>query len=211
MRSLILCFLCATPVCASDFDLILSGGTIYDGTGAPPIVASVGIKADRVMAIGDLTDRTADQVIDVAGLAVTPGFINMLSWAVDSLVEDGRSESDIHQGVTLEVFGEGISWGPWNPQLKAWAKESQSDIRYDIEWTTLAEYLDYLVQRGVSPNVASFVGATTVRMHEVGFEDRADENRIATDEAAGATIDGRRCPGFGLLIDLRAGLLRTDR
>jgi N-acyl-D-amino-acid deacylase len=111
--------------------------------------------------------------IDASGMAVAPGFINMLSWATESLIEDGRSQSEIRQGVTLEVFGEGWSMGPLNQGMKQEALEQQGDIKYEIEWTTLGEYLDYLVDRGVSTNVASFVGATTVRIHVLGYEDRA--------------------------------------
>jgi N-acyl-D-amino-acid deacylase len=162
---------------AADFDLILRGGTVYDGSGAPPQVGDVAVRNDRIAALGDLSNRTADRIVDVRGLAVAPGFINMLSWAVDSLIEDGRSESDIRQGVTLEVFGEGVSWGPWNERLKQWCRDGQSDIRYEIEWTTLNEYLEYLARKGVACNVASFVGATTLRIHELGFEDRAPSRR----------------------------------
>jgi N-acyl-D-amino-acid deacylase len=162
----------------ADYDVILRGGTVYDGSGQPPIVADVAIDGDRIAAIGDLSKKSATEEIDARGMAVAPGFINMLSWAVSSLIEDGRSQSDIRQGVTLEVFGEGESWGPWNDSMKKTAKELQGDIRYPIRWTTLSEYLHYLAKRGVSPNIASFVGATTVRIHEIGFEDRpptADE------------------------------------
>jgi N-acyl-D-amino-acid deacylase len=162
-----------TAVKGADYDIILRDGTIYDGFGQPPAVADVAIQGDRISAIGDLADKTATKEIDVKRMAVAPGFINMLSWAVSSLIEDGKSQSDIRQGVTLEVFGEGESWGPWNDLLKKSAVENQGDIRYPIMWTTLAEYLEYLEKRGVSTNVASFVGATTVRIHELGYEDRA--------------------------------------
>jgi N-acyl-D-amino-acid deacylase len=158
---------------AAEYDVILRGGTVYDGSGQPPVVADVALRGDRIAAIGDLAKDSAKREIDVHGMAVAPGFINMLSWSVSSLIEDGKSQSEIRQGVTLEVFGEGESWGPWNDALKKSAKEQQGDIRYPIEWTTLAEYLNYLAKRGVTPNVASFVGATTVRMHEIGNEDRA--------------------------------------
>src|SRR5690606_41893391 len=114
----------------------------------------------------------AARTIDVTGLADAPGFINRLSWATESLSEDGRSLSGIKQGVTLEIFGEGSSMGPLNEALKQEMLEQQGDIKYDIPWTTLGEYLEYLVERGVSTNVASFVGATTVRIHEIGYEDR---------------------------------------
>jgi N-acyl-D-aspartate/D-glutamate deacylase len=165
-------FLIAACQTSPDFDVILRGGTVFDGSGAPPIVADVGIKADTIAAIGDLSDYSAVLERDVSGLAVSPGFINMLSWATESLIEDGRSMGDIMQGVTLEVFGEGWSMGPLNDGMKADELASQSDIRYDIDWTTLGEYMDSLVARGISTNIASFVGATTVRIHELGYEDR---------------------------------------
>jgi N-acyl-D-amino-acid deacylase len=158
---------------AADYDVIIRGGTVYDGSGKPPVVTDVAIQGERIAAIGDMAKKTATLDVDAKGKAVAPGFINMLSWAVSSLIEDGKSQSDIRQGVTLEVFGEGESWGPWNAAMKRDSKESQGDIRYPIEWTTLAEYLDYLAKRGVSTNVASFVGATSVRIHELGHEDRA--------------------------------------
>ncbi len=157
---------------ARHFDVLISGGMLYDGTGRPGVIADIAVGGDRIAAIGELDAATADKVIDAQGMAVTPGFINMLSWAVDDLIEDGRGLSDLRQGVTLEVFGEGWSWGPWNDAMKQQRKARQTDIRYDIEWTTLGEYLEYLQRRGVSVNVASFVGATTLRVHEIGHEDR---------------------------------------
>ncbi|MFZ5617958.1 MAG: N-acyl-D-amino-acid deacylase family protein, partial [Pseudomonadota bacterium] len=158
-------------------DAIIRGGTVYDGTGGPGFAADVAIEGDRIAAVGDLKKARAGNEIDASGKAVAPGFINMLSWAVDDLIEDGRSLGDLRQGVTLEVFGEGVSWGPLNESMKAEFKDRQSDIKYDIEWTTLGEYLDFLERKGVSPNIASFVGATSVRIHEVGYD-----NRQATDE-----------------------------
>ncbi|MCH8245062.1 MAG: D-aminoacylase [Bacteroidetes bacterium] len=166
---------CSAP---ADFETLLTGGTIYDGSGETPYVADVGIRADTIAAIGDLSEFSAAQVKDVSGLAVSPGFINMLSWATTSLIEDGRSMSDILQGVTLEIFGEGWSLGPQNDAMKEESINAQSDIKYDIDWTTLGEYLSSLERRGISPNVASFIGATTVRIHELKEEDRpptADE------------------------------------
>ena len=154
------------------FDLIIRNGTIYDGSGSASYVGDVAIHGDRIAAIGDLSKARGRTEVDAEGLAVSPGFINMLSWAVGSLIEDGRSQSDIRQGVTLEVFGEGISYGPVNERVEQALLQSQVDIKFDIEWTTLGEYLDFLVRRGISPNVASFVGATTVRIHEIGYEDR---------------------------------------
>lgn len=159
------------------FDVLVRGGTVYDGSGEPGVNADVGILGDRIAAIGDLGEATADTVVDATGKAVSPGFINMLSWAINSLIVDGRGMGDLVQGVTLEVFGEGWSQGPWNESLKQRARDRQNDFHYDIEWTTLGEYLQYLEDRGVSPNVASFVGATTLRVHEVGYD-----NRPASDE-----------------------------
>lgn len=158
---------------SADFDTILRGGTVYDGSGSVPFIADVGIRADTIAAIGDLSAASAVQELDVNGLAVSPGFINVLSWATTSLIEDGRSMSDIVQGVTLEVFGEGWSEGPLNASMKEDAVRTQGDIKFDIDWTTLGQYLTSLERRGISTNVASFVGATTVRIHEIGEEDRS--------------------------------------
>ena len=157
---------------AAAYDVVIRGGTIYDGSGNAPVVGDVAISRDTIAAIGSLPDAQGRTEIDARGLAVAPGFINMLSWANESLLEDPRSMSDIVQGVTLEVFGEGESMGPLNDQMKQTMTELQGDIEYDIEWTTLGEYLEYLEQRGVSPNVASFIGATTLRIHELGYADR---------------------------------------
>ncbi len=164
----------AAPVpSAPEYDVVIRGGVVYDGTGAAGVVADVGVRGDRIVAVGDLGEARGAEELDAAGLAVAPGFINMLSWATESLIEDGRSQGDIRQGVTLEVFGEGWSMGPLSDTMKTVERAQQGDIRYDIEWTTLGEYLEHLERRGISTNVASFVGATTVRIHEVGQEDRA--------------------------------------
>ncbi|HYU34224.1 MAG TPA: D-aminoacylase [Thermoanaerobaculia bacterium] len=157
---------------AEVYDLILRGGTIYDGSGGQPFVGDVAVNGDRIARVGNLGDAKGKAEIDIRGLAVAPGFVNMLSWATDTLIADGRGMSDIKQGVTLEVMGEGFSMGPLNDAMKKEAKQQQGDIQYDITWTTLGEYLDHLVQLGISPNVASFVGATTVRVHELGYADR---------------------------------------
>ncbi|HEX4824005.1 MAG TPA: D-aminoacylase [Candidatus Polarisedimenticolaceae bacterium] len=179
VRNAFLVGCCLAPAFAADrFDLVVKGGTVYDGTGAPGRKADVGIKGDRIVAVGDLSAAAAARVVDAKGLAVAPGFVNMLSWATDSLMVDGRSMSDLKQGVTLEVMGEGWSMGPLTDSMKKEMKEQQGDIKYDITWTTLGEYLDQLVKRGISPNVASMVGATTLRIHELGYADReptADE------------------------------------
>ena len=157
--------------CCGDYDVLVRSGLIHDGTGGAPYVADVGIDADRIVAVGRL-ETDAKLVIDAKGLAVAPGFINMLSWANESLIYDGRSQSDIRQGVTLEILGEGMSMGPLNEAMKQDLRASQGDIRYEVEWTTLGEYLEYLERRGVSTNVASFVGAATVRVHAIGYDDR---------------------------------------
>ena len=157
---------------AAQFDLIIRNGTIYDGSGNPPYIGDVAINRDRIAAVGQLDNARGKTEIDAKGLAVAPGFINMLSWATESLVQDGRSQSDIRQGVTLEIMGEGESMGPLNKAMKKEMVERQGDINYPVKWTTLGQYLEYLVKRGVSCNVASFVGATTVRIHEIGYIDR---------------------------------------
>ena len=152
------------------FDVLIKGGTVYDGTGGPGRRADVGIRGDRIAAVRVL-DAQAATVVDAHGLAVAPGFINMLSWATVSLLADGRSQSDIRQGVTTEIFGEGASMGPLNAAMRRRMLASQTDIKYDVPWTTLAEYLLHLERRGVSPNVASFIGAATIRTHVLGLDD----------------------------------------
>lgn len=153
------------------YDTIVRRGTVFDGLGGEGREADVGIIGDRIAAIGNLAGARGTLEIDARGQAVAPGFINMLSWATESLIEDGRSQSDIRQGVTLEVMGEGSSMGPLSPEMKARERREQGDIRFDIGWTTLGQYLTFLEAKGVSCNVASFVGATTLRTHEVGYDD----------------------------------------
>ncbi|HEU4464790.1 MAG TPA: D-aminoacylase [Gemmatimonadota bacterium] len=174
--SLVLIAACASRPAAppaAGYDLIIRNGTVHDGTGEPPRVADIAIRGDRIAAIGSLGAARGAREIDARGLAVAPGFINMLSWATTSLIHDGRSQGDIRQGVTLEIFGEGTSPGPINDSMRQNMLANQRDIRYDIPWTTLGQYLEHLERRGVSPNVASFVGATTVRIHELGYVNRA--------------------------------------
>ena len=154
------------------FDVVIHHGTIYDGSGSPARVADIGVIGDQIAAIGDLSTTKGKTDIDAIGMAVTPGFINMLSWANESLIQDGRSQGDIRQGVTLEVFGEGESMGPLTETMRRQMIEDEADIKYDVPWTTLGEYLEHLVKKGISPNVASFVGATTLRIHEIGYADR---------------------------------------
>ena len=162
---------CSSP---NNYDILIKNGTIADGSGSPTYIGSVGINADTIAAVGKLK-ATGTIEIDATGLVVAPGFINVLSWATESLIEDGRSLSDIMQGVTLEVFGEGWSMGPLNRDLKNKLQlpTAQGDIKYDIDWNSLDEYLQSLTKRGISPNVASFIGATTVRINHIGYEDRA--------------------------------------
>ena len=153
-------------------DIIIRNGTIYTGYGEAPFSGDVAIDGDAIAITGDLNGARGKVEIDAAGLAVAPGFINVLSWAIETLIEDGRSQSNIRQGVTLEVMGEGRSMGPLTETMKKDDLQRQGDIRYDIEWTTLDEFLEFLVKRGVSTNVASFMGATTARIYVLGYEDR---------------------------------------
>jgi N-acyl-D-amino-acid deacylase len=173
--STLLMTLLAVTACAPapQYDLVIRNGTIYDGSGMAGFVGDVAINGDAIAAIGDIGKAKGSTEIDATGLAVSPGFINMMCWANESLIEDGRSQSDIRQGVTLEVLGEGSSMGPLNEAMKEAMLRRQGDIKYDIEWTSLAEYLEYLEGRGVSPNVASFIGAATPRKYVIGYEDRA--------------------------------------
>ena len=156
----------------SEYDTIIRNGMIYDGNGGEPFKADIGIKNDTIAFIGDLSKASAINEIDAKGNAVAPGFINMLSWATETLIHDGNSQSDIMQGVTLEVMGEGWSMGPLNEKLKKQQQESQTDIKYQVEWNTLGEYLSFLEKKGVSCNIASFVGATTIRMNVIGEDNR---------------------------------------
>jgi N-acyl-D-amino-acid deacylase len=157
---------------AVEYDVVIRGGTVYDGSGDAPRVADLAIQGDAIAALGDLSGARGQLEVDAAGLAVAPGFVNMMSWANESLIEDGRSQSDIRQGVTLEIMGEGFSMGPLNDEMKRLMTERQTDVRYDVEWSTLDGYLEYLTERGISPNVASFIGAANPRAYVVGYEDR---------------------------------------
>src|SRR4051812_7616264 len=158
---------------AGKFDLIIKGGTVYDGTGSKGRVIDVALRGDRIAGVGTFAADQASAVIDAKGLAVAPGFINMLSWSTESLIEDGRSQGEIREGVTTEIMGEGSSMGPVNDRIRERMLSDQSDIKYEIKWNTLAEYLRYLEQRGISCNVASFIGATTIREYVIGYEDKA--------------------------------------
>lgn len=153
------------------YDIVIKGGMIYDGSGGAPYAGEVAIRGDRIVAVGKRIRGERRTEINAAGQAVAPGFINMLSWATDSLLADGRGLSDLKQGVTLEVMGEGSSMGPWNPDMRRREASRQGDIKYAIDWVTLDEYLGKLERMGVAQNVASFVGAETVRTHVLGEED----------------------------------------
>jgi N-acyl-D-amino-acid deacylase len=153
------------------FDTIIRGGMIVDGSGGEPFAGDVAIKGDQIVAVAPHIDGAAAKVIDARGLAIAPGFVNMLSWANDALIEDGAAESDIRQGVTLEVMGEGNSEGPYNEKMVADTLSQQVDIKHPISWRTLGGYWEYLEKRGIAPNVASFVGATSVRTYELGEDD----------------------------------------
>jgi N-acyl-D-amino-acid deacylase len=166
------------------YDTIVRGGTVFDGLGGGGIEADVGIVGGRIAAVGKLGKARGSQEIDARGAAVAPGFINVLSWSTESLIADGRSQGDIRQGVTLEVMGEGSSMGPLNAEMKARAVREQGSFRYPVEWTSLADYLTFLERKGVSCNVASFIGAGTLRVHEVGYDDvRATPAQLARMQA----------------------------
>ncbi len=164
--------LSATGQGPPDLDIIIKNGLIYDGSGGAPFKADVGVKGDRIAAVGDLSGASAGTVIDAKDLAVAPGFINMLSWSTVSLIIDGRSQSELRQGVTTEIFGEGQSMGPLTEEMKRRTISRQGELKFDIAWTTLCQYLSYLEKRGISPNVASFVGAGTVRENVIGLENK---------------------------------------
>ncbi|WP_159469424.1 amidohydrolase family protein [Dyadobacter sp. 3J3] len=173
--ALLFCTIFFACTSKTKYDTIIRNGTIYDGSGEKPVIADIAINADTIAFIGDLKNETATNEIDVKGQAIAPGFINMLSWATESLIHDGRSQSDIRQGVTLEVMGEGSSMGPLNPKMKSEMQNGQGDIKYKVEWNTVGEYLNFLEKKGISCNVASFIGAGTVRTYVVG-----EDNRKAT-------------------------------
>jgi len=158
---------------AQDFDVIIKGGAVYDGTGGEAQRVDLAIKGDRIAGLGDFKDASAKTIVNASGLAVAPGFINMLSWSTESLIQDGRSQSEIRQGVTTEIMGEGESMGPVNDRVRSFMLKQQADIKYAIKWNMLTEYLQFLEKRGISCNVASFIGATTIRQCVIGFDDRA--------------------------------------
>ena len=193
-------------------DLLIRNGVIYDGRGGAPIRGDVAVRDGRIVATGTLTGYTAAREVDAKGLAVAPGFINTLSWAVESLIHDGRGMSDIKQGVTTEIFGEGNSMGPVNDRIREEMIKTQGDIRYDVTWKTLGEYLDFLVKKGVSPNVASFVGATSVREYVVGYDDvtpTAEQLKQMQDVVRQAMREGALGVGSSLIY-APASYAKTD-
>ena len=196
-----------TSLQVPQYDVLVRGGTVFDGTGSPGRRADVGLRGDRIVSIGDLTSATASVVIDAGGMAVAPGFINMLSWSTESLLVDGRSQGEIRQGVTTQIFGEGSSMGPLTEEMKKRMVENMGDLKYEITWASLSEYLLDLQRRGISQNVASYLGAATVREHVIGLEDRQptpqqlDEMRalVAREMQGGALGIGSSliyAPGF---------------
>ncbi|MCR6663624.1 MAG: D-aminoacylase [Luteimonas sp.] len=207
--ALLMLALCACGVAAMDeprqahYDLLIRNGVVYDGSGAPPQRVDVAVRGDRIAALLPAgSDVVAARVLDAKGHAVAPGFINVLSWAVESLIVDGRGVSDTRQGVTLEIFGEGWSMGPVNDRMRVDALKQQGSLRYDIAWTSFGEYLEHLEERGVTPNVASFIGATTVRIHELGEDDvRPDAAQLARmqDIVRAAMAEGALGVGSSLI------------
>lgn len=171
LTAILLCWGATIAAAQTRYDVIIRGGTVYDGSGKAPIRADIGIKGDKIAAVGDLRKSTAAQIVDASGLAVAPGFINMLSWSTESLIVDPRSLGELKQGVTTQIMGEGWSMGPLNDRMKKQMKDDQGDLKYEIEWTSLSDYLNYLEKRGTSQNVASYIGATTIRMYVLGEAD----------------------------------------
>ena len=206
MRAVLAAALLALGGCAPApkhaYDVVVRGGTIYDGSGGAPFKGDVAIKGERIVAVGRVAGRGRSE-IDATGQAVAPGFVNMLSWATDNLIADGRALSELKQGVTLEVMGEGSSMGPWSDAMKAREKARQGDIKFDIAWTSLDGYLSHIVSRGIAPNVASLVGAETVRTHVLGGEGDLDPTPAQLEEMKGlvrsAMEDGALGVGAGLI------------
>jgi N-acyl-D-amino-acid deacylase len=195
-----------------EFDIIIRNGTIYDGSGSSSFKGDLAINGDTIAALGDLKSAVGKLVIDAANKAIAPGFINMLSWADKSLIEDGRSQSDIRQGVTLEVMGEGWSEGPLNEAMKTEIIKNQGDIKYDIQWSTLGEYLTFLEKKGVSCNFASFIGATTLRINVIGYENRAPspEELISMRKLAKQAMEEGAIGISSALIYAPASFSKTD-
>ena len=198
---------------APQYDVVIRGGTVYDGSGSEPVQADIAILDSKIAAVGDLEAAVGKTEVDVTGLAVAPGFINMLSWATESLILDGRSQSDIRQGVTLEVFGEGRSMGPLNEAMKSQTRESQpEDARYEINWTTLGEYLESSGGPGGFDQRGLLCGSNHDPGSRIGLrESPSDTGGTATNAAISRPGNGRRGNGSRLLLDLRSSLLRPNR
>ena len=202
----------AAPAPAPSYDLLIRGGTIYDGSGGAPYIGDVGIRGDRIVYAGPPQEASAPRLVEARGLAVAPGFINMLSWSTESLLVDPRGQSDLRQGITLEVMGEGWSMGPLTDKMKALAVKQQGDVKYPIEWTTLGDYLNFVERKGTSLNIASFVGATTVRQHELGEGD-VDPNPAQLDRMRGLVRQAMEEGAMGVgssLIYPPASFAETD-
>jgi N-acyl-D-amino-acid deacylase len=211
---LVIFFACAFTGCQEKitYDIILRNGMLIDGSGTPGYSGDLAISGDTIAATGDLSRHAGLQEYDVDGMVIAPGFINMLSWANESLIEDGRSQGDIRQGVTLEVLGEGLSMGPLNEDMKREMMEEQQDIRYDIEWTTLGEYLDFLEEKGISTNVASFVGNGSLRQYVMGFETRppTDEEMALMKSLLREAMEEGAVGMSSALIYVPSGHARTE-
>ena len=194
------------------YDVIIRNGTLYDGSGTKPLTGDLAIQGDSIAAAGNLKNAIGIMEIDATGMAIAPGFINMLSWADKSLIEDGRSQSDIRQGVTLEVLGEGWSDGPFNESMKKETIENQGDIKYDIEWSTLGEFLNFLEKKGVSTNIASFVGATTLRINVIGYDNRppSDDELISMKKLAKEAMEEGAIGISSALIYAPASFSKTE-
>src|SRR5256885_396154 len=173
MKSALISLAIVSSAFAQDFDVIIRNGAVYDGSGGEAQHVDLAIKGDRIAGLGDFSKASAKTIINAKDLAVAPGFINMLSWSTESLIQDGRSQSELRQGVTTEIMGEGESMGPVNDRVREHMLREQADIKYEIKWNTLTEYLQFLEKRGISCNVASYIGATTIRENGIGFDDRA--------------------------------------
>src|SRR5437588_9373781 len=173
MKSALISLAIVSSAFAQDFDVIIRNGAVYDGSGGEAQHVDLAIKGDRIAGLGDFSKASAKTIVNATGFAVAPGFINMLSWSTESLIQDGRSESELREGVTTEIMGEGESMGPVNDRVREHMLREQADIKYEIKWNTLTEYLQFLEKRGISCNVASYVGATTIRENVIGFDDRA--------------------------------------
>ena len=200
---------CGTPI---TYDILIRNGNIIDGSGKIAFIGDIAINKDTIAAIGNLKRDHGLKEINAKGMVVAPGFINMLSWANESLIEDGRSQGDIRQGVTLEVLGEGESMGPLNDLLKEELVRSQQHIKYDVEWTTLGEYLEFLENKGVSPNIASFVGNATLRLQTIGFEKRppTDEELEQMKELTRQSMEEGAVGLSTALIYVPSGHAQTD-